>query len=1091
MDNIYKALGLFIETIREYVVTKLTEKAGDQWPAEYRSLLLPNQQTEWDRGIQNGTPPKILIDYHNLKGFALKKKDLFRPDFGKSTNHLVTWIDEIAHLRNQTTHFKKVQDEEVQRAFLNMKKILAILNLNDAKSAIISCFEDQKPPEESRNPKLATTSAGMVPWFRNVKPHLDIRQGHLDESVFAANLSEVALGSGREIYQNPALFFSKTFFTLNLKNVARLVIQGLNGIEEGENRVMSLQTGFGGGKTHTLITLFHLAKWGSRSAHSQELKDLIAFTGTPNFDSANIAVFTNTTNDPTQGRETENIQIKTLWGELAWQLGGLDAYEIIRANDENRTAPKGLFKKVLEKCQPSLILIDELADYCVAASGISVGASSLSDQTISFMQELTEAVSTTDKVVMVATLPASVAEVANSESAARILHSLEQRIIRVGADTKPVSDEEIFEVIRRRLFEDLGTDAIREHVISGYIQMYQELASEIPDYASRSQFKENLRKSYPFHPELIDIFRIRWASNPDFQRTRGVLRLLAAIVADLWKRRDTLTGVNALIHTGDIRFVNLDSLSGQLKKLYGNGYDAVITADVSGSSSNAAKIDDEKPEYGQHYLTQGVASTILLGSFGSTGANQGISTKEIKLCLLKPGSFNHNSINGTLDELEGNAHYLHYSTSPRIRRYWFHTKPNLNILINQARSDISTNDVQKEIVEHLELSRKRVKSFEVLVAPSGDIPERRRITLIFLHPKYQISGGNIPKFLRERVEKIATQKGNSDRLYRNTILFLACSEISYSKLKDNVTEMLACKRIQEDYFTQFGIDQKNEIKKKLEGFEYSIARDVATCYSIILKYSSSSKNIDRLDLRSHKDTLSDQVNTSMSELLQEEEWIIPSVGMGLLRKNNLIPQTEKPIQVSTIWEAFLRYDDKPMLINKQVVHDSLIKYCFDGEFAIASGQPDHFSRFYFKDDRPTFFDVEDENYWLVHKNNYLTSLSTHSSSPANNTSSGLSESLTAFESASERYGIENKNTPSSVSEKEIRSLKVSGKVLVEQWATLFSSLIRPLIDNDVEIFVEIKGRSKKSVPLTDTSQSYKVVKESAAQLGLDFEENRE
>src|SRR5690606_19858471 len=130
---------------------------------------------------------------------------------------------------------------------------------------------------------------------------------------------------------------------------------------------------------------------------------------------------------------------------------------------------------------------------------------------------------------------------------------------------------------------------------------------------------------------------------------------------------------------------NLDALTGQLKKLYGNGYDAVISADVSGSSSNAHKIDDEKPEYGQHNLTKGIAATILLNSFGSDGPNKGTGIADIKLCVMRPESFSHFSVNGTLDELEAKAYYLYYSSSGSVKRYWFHTKPNVNILVTKTK----------------------------------------------------------------------------------------------------------------------------------------------------------------------------------------------------------------------------------------------------------------------------------------------------------------------------------------------------------------------------------------------------------------------
>ena len=184
---------------------------------------------------------------------------------------------------------------------------------------------------------------------------MDIKQGRLDESVFAANLAEVALGNGREIYSNPGVFFSKTYFTAGLKNVAKTVLKGLNGKEDAENRVISLQTGFGGGKTHTLISLYHLSKWGKNAINSNYTKDLLEFTGTPEFNSANIAVFTNTTNDPANGRQAEDgVHIQTIWGELAYQLGGKSAYELVRKNDEQLIAPAGIFKLGIGSMQTSV-----------------------------------------------------------------------------------------------------------------------------------------------------------------------------------------------------------------------------------------------------------------------------------------------------------------------------------------------------------------------------------------------------------------------------------------------------------------------------------------------------------------------------------------------------------------------------------------------------------------------------------------------------------------------------------------------------------------------------------------------------------------
>ncbi|MGI9054644.1 MAG: DUF499 domain-containing protein [Pyrinomonadaceae bacterium] len=532
-DNLYKGLGLFLEAFRSYIIALLMEKSGANWADELTESFSPHQKDTWDTNIENGVSPESQVDFHHFKFFAIKNKPLLKRDFKKETNNLPSWLDDIADVRNKIAHYDEIETDEATKAWIQMKEIAKILGMSELEAEIVKLREGKS--EDKKEESAKKTSGGTaMPWFRVVEPHLDIRQGRLDESVFAANLSEVALGVGREIYGNSALFFSKTFFTTGLKNIARNVIKGLNGKEDAENRVVSLQTGFGGGKTHTLISLYHLCKMGKKAADSAEVSELVAYTGTPEFDSANIAVFTNKTNDPANGRETEDgVKIQTLWGELAYQLGGKSAYAIVRQNDEQMSAPAGRFKQVLEQTKPALILIDELADYCIKASAITVGSSNLSDQTISFMQELTESIAETNNCVAIITLPASPQEVGSTAQAHQVLHSLENRVRRIGADTKPVADEEIYEVIRRRLFDDIGEKANIEAAVSEYMRLFQENWMEMPDYANKAEYKAKMLKSYPFHPELIDVFRIRWASKHGFQRTRGVLRLLAAIVSDL------------------------------------------------------------------------------------------------------------------------------------------------------------------------------------------------------------------------------------------------------------------------------------------------------------------------------------------------------------------------------------------------------------------------------------------------------------------------------------------------------------------------------------------------------------------------------
>jgi len=922
----------------------------------------------------------------------------------------------------------------------------------------------------------------MQPWFKNVRPHQDIQDGHLDESIFAANLAEVAAGTGKEIYTNPEVFFHKTYFTAGLKNIAKRVVQGLNGGAEADNRVISLQTGFGGGKTHTLISLYHLAKWGKKSIKSEHTKELLAVTGEPKFETANLAVFTNTTNDPTQGRKVDGITIKTIWGEIAYQLGGIKAYEVVKENDQKKTAPKGLFKKVLEQCKPCLILVDELADYCVSASAVKVEGSNLSDQTISFLQELTEAVSGTDNCVLIATLPASAQEVASSPVASQILTALENRIIRVGANMKPVEDDEIFEVVRRRLFEDLGSPEAIESAISSYSILYHSLMSEVPSYALKSDYRDKMIKSYPFHPELIDMFRLRWASNPFFQRTRGVLRLLAAIVSDLWKRQQSLTGSQYLIHTSDVVLANVEALTSQITMLNGPSWDSVINADVSGTSSNAFRIDNDVKTLGKDSITQGIAATVILGTFGSKGQNKGVGIDEIKLCMVKPDGYNHNDINGALDRLESNAHYLYYSSTGQ-KRYWFDTTPNVNILINQAKGDIKGADIIAEILKRITEKTKFVQLFNTLVNPSEDIPEQMKPTLVILSPKYLANSNEVNGSTKPIIEKLATKKGNSERIYRNTMLFLLCSEIGIGKLTDDIKNYLACQKINQDYGSQLSAEQKSDLKRRID--EASKQADVAlvSAYSLVAKYSVK-KGVETLSMKQFKDSLDSQINNTIIASLKEEEWLLDAVGLSTLRNNNLLPTLQQPIKAKDVYEAFLRFDDKPMVSNPSAVANSIQKFCANGEYCIATGDGKEFTRFYFQEQIP-FFDLNDETCWLVDKS--LKPEAQKVTPTTKNDGAEKEAPFTGVNDSGEKHTKEEKEE--SGAPKKIKALTISGsfndKVMYNQ---LMSYFIVPFKDNNIEFQVTFKISSTPNMQIDESKQQYKSAKEAAKQLGLNFEE---
>ena len=447
-DKIHKALGIFLDAMRPFVVSFLQQHfPNEPWEGLFFARLKPARQTTWNQAMRaQGETQSCMyfIDYNNLPDFAIGFKRELGLEFENldKANKFISYLQELKDIRNKCNHYQALDNEEIEGAYLYIKQAAKLMkmdelvteidNIKGQTQTIVQPTATIPQPVTNIQVNALREDAPIPAWFTNVYPHYDIRNSALDESVFAASLSEVALGIGQEVYSNPTMFFEKTYVTAGLRDIANRVIRALNG-EESENRVVSLQTGFGGGKTHTLISLFHIANAGRSLLNSAYTANLLQEGVVPNFDNAKVAVFTNNTTDVVQGRTTnEGITIYTLWGELAYQLGGVEGYNKVRANDESRTAPtSSIFKPILEQHTPSLILVDELADYCNKANGTIVGKGTLYTQTVSFLQTLTESVAAVPKCVLIATLPASATEVASSEIGQQILSSLENRIVRV------------------------------------------------------------------------------------------------------------------------------------------------------------------------------------------------------------------------------------------------------------------------------------------------------------------------------------------------------------------------------------------------------------------------------------------------------------------------------------------------------------------------------------------------------------------------------------------------------------------------------------------------------------------------------------
>lgn len=585
-------------------------------------------------------------------------------------------------------------------------------------------------------------------------PHEDILSGKLAMDVFAADLWQVARGEAPLDYRDADLFFKKTYITAGLKNILEIARARLEG-RSGDS-VIELQTPFGGGKTHTLIALYHKAReWNAR-----------------------VVVFDGTALHPGEIRP---------WEELERQLTG----KVVFTRGEVAPGREKLID-LLSEHSPALILMDELLEYTTKAAGIRVGDSNLASQTLAFIQELTGAVSALSNALLVLTLPSSVLE-HYDENAERMFQRLQRIAGRMERIYTPVADDEIERVVRARLFSRVKEEEVKEVVdeFVDYARGEGLLSSdELPRY------RERFLKSYPFKPEVIDILYKRWGSFPTFQRTRGVLRLLSLVISDLLDKN------LPFIRLGDFN-LNNQELRRELIKHLGQEWDSIIAQDITAEDSGASKVNEVLgPSYRSFRLGTVVSTTIFMTSFSGRGESEkGISVRDIKLSVLYPG-ISSTVVDTVISNLKEKLFYL------SDEGLFFTNQPNLNRVIVEREESFSEEELREKERKILEESISRPSLFRVFLYPrsSRDIPDTPEFKLVILNQSQPEQG-----FLETC--------GEIPRVYRNTLIFLCSDEEQREAFYLYLRKLLALEHIENDSRLNLKEGQKKEVKVKLRNLK--------------------------------------------------------------------------------------------------------------------------------------------------------------------------------------------------------------------------------------------------------------------------------
>lgn len=770
----------------------------------------------------------------------------------------------------------------------------------------------------------------LTPWRQVVTPHADIRQGKFDASVFAADLGEVLAGRGAVDYRDAATFFAKTYLTDGLSKLLIDVMQRLAQTGKTEP-VIQLQTAFGGGKTHTLLAMYHLLKRSAEASKLPQIQSLVHGAGLKQIPSASVACLVGTALNPTSSR--------TLWGEMAFQLGGDKLYRLVGKSDELRVAPgTDLLGQVLAEAGSCLILIDELLVYLLKAGGVKVEDSTLRGHTLTFLQELSIAVSNCPHAIMVATLTSQLPEFLD-ENGERVYQSLEKVLGRVEKVRQTVEGAEIYEVIRRRLFEKLGDEEQHKAAANAYWEMLRRLGEDVPASCREPAYRTEIERSYPFHPELIQVLYERWGTIPEFQRTRGVLRLLADVISNLYQAKDN----EILIQSGS---VNLGSAAvrGELVKHTGSGsvFHSVIESDIAGSHAKAPEIDRQLgSEYAKESVAEKLARAIFMYSF-SGGQLRGATLPQLRVAVLNP-EMAPPFVSDALDRMTKRLWYLYHDNG----LYRFDSRPNLNrILVDREEMIRSEPDKVRDFAKSTLNDLIGDAAFRVYRYPEpGDdtfVGDEPRLSLVVLDLDYGVTDEGMSKEAEELVNRILKQHGKGFRKHANIVVFLAPDQQRASEVTDAARRLLALRSIDEHKGTkaQLTDEQLKDLAGRLKEAEARLPAALNAVYRHIL-VPAEKKTIRSipLDMSVSKATLSQRVLDKLKDEQQVLEKLDPAILIG--ERFGLWPAEKEAINVKALADYFTQLTHLPRLLNTSVIPECVAKGVQRGLFAYALGDAEN------------------------------------------------------------------------------------------------------------------------------------------------------
>ena len=635
--------------------------------------------------------------------------------------------------------------------------------------------------------EVQPATQGEVPyWWQACTPREGFRNpAHIDESLFAATLGGVFAGSARDEYLDPVRFLSHTYFTDNLTQMLRDIVSRMSG-GEGPS-VTEVQTPFGGGKTHALLTLYHLITAPEKALAVPGVREALGNLQVPS--GARVLAFDGQEAGAEPVMKEDGASVATLWGELAHQVSGGAFRKVM---DSDGAPGNAVFRQVLEEASPCLILLDELVSYLVKLKFANVRRTqNLYRQTVQFLQETLQLASNVTGVCVLISLPKSLREFGgvNPEQLQRelgILDELQPRADRVVSKRTPVNDDEIYLLMSKRLFETVDAEAA-DRVAQAYRKVYEKTPGLYGPAVTTQEYVEQQRMAYPLHPELIDVIYKKWSTAPDFPRTRATLQLLASVVADQWTNRRESHAIQSShvdLERERIR-TRIVSAAGS-----GGGYEGVVAADIIGGDAHADMQDQRRGgDYALRHIGRGVATTLLMHSFGGL-ERAGATAQELRLGTVAP-NIGPEYVTEILGSLEEALWYVHREGDSLK----FQTRPNVYRVIAQMAEGQPDSTVAERLRNEVDSVIGAAPGFRVLpwAGDDGQVPDSPEPSIAVLAPRFAgtaIDNGGKPDNA-ERVRQLWDKVGGGLREWRNSLVMVAPDHELWSRAGEAVREVLA------------------------------------------------------------------------------------------------------------------------------------------------------------------------------------------------------------------------------------------------------------------------------------------------------------